>query len=157
VNVSSEGHQVATKEQFVDFKAMIDNTLLAYARSKLCNVLFTFELQRRLAGNVQCFTLHPGCVYTGNWNWQAFPLPWFISKTVMAPILNWTSWMLWKNCKDGSADVLHCAASKDCECEGGQYYVCCRPYPSSKLSQDTTLAKELWDKSDELVQPFLAA
>lgn len=68
VNVSSCGHDLGT----VDFDCINTHKRLslgssdsdlfrAYTHSKLCNVLFTHELAKRLEGtNVTCYSLHPG-------------------------------------------------------------------------------------------------
>lgn len=72
VNVASIGHRMAN----IDFNCLRTNKDLAigysgvdvfavYCQSKLCNVLFTHELAKRLRGtNVTCYSLHPGqCVF----------------------------------------------------------------------------------------------
>lgn len=68
VNVASGGHRMAS----IDFNCLSAHRDLAvgytgldvfavYCQSKLCNVLFTHELAKRLTGtNVTCYSLHPG-------------------------------------------------------------------------------------------------
>lgn len=68
VNVASYGHNMGT----IDFNCINTHKRLslgssdvdlfnAYCHSKLCNVLFTHELAKRLKGtNVTCYSLHPG-------------------------------------------------------------------------------------------------
>lgn len=68
VNVSSCGHDIGS----IDFNCINTHKTLElgssdmhifrnYCHSKLCNVLFTHELAKRLRGtNVTCYSLHPG-------------------------------------------------------------------------------------------------
>lgn len=56
-----------------------------YVRSKLCNILFTIELAKRLKGtSITAYSLHPGLVATELI--RAMPL---IMKTVMEFVLSW--------------------------------------------------------------------
>ena len=70
VNVSSEAHYNA---RGIDFAAVRRRTATfagarEYAVSKLCNVLFTQELARRLDGTgVTSYALHPGVVASDIW------------------------------------------------------------------------------------------
>src|SRR5262245_4089314 len=65
VNVSSEAHRRAQLD-FSDLQGQHHyNGWRAYARSKLANILFTYELARRLAGTgIATNALHPGFVAT---------------------------------------------------------------------------------------------
>ncbi|KAG7483650.1 hypothetical protein MATL_G00040630 [Megalops atlanticus] len=72
VNVASKAHYFGT----IDFNCLSTHNELGvgtsgfevfklYSHSKLCNVLFTYELAKRLQGtNVTCYSLHPGAVKT---------------------------------------------------------------------------------------------
>ena len=66
INTASAAHQGATLD-FDDLRsAKSFNPMRAYSRSKLCNILFTRELARRLHGTgVTANCLHPGFVATG--------------------------------------------------------------------------------------------
>lgn len=82
INVSSAAHSFGS----IDFdilsahKALgVDTsntgTFRAYSDSKLCNVLFTHELAKRLEGtNVTCYSLHPGESHSQEKNYQIVPL-----------------------------------------------------------------------------------
>ena len=139
----------------------------SYSRAKLCNIFFTFELQRRLKEEVQviihnlylivfappgtnttqCYTLHPGCVYTNIWVW---PAPKF-AKPIMNPIYECVAWVLMRTSKRACGLIL-CAANKNCK--GGIYYIGCRPVKPSSLALDTEFAVEAWDKSEEMIAPI---
>lgn len=68
VNVASEGHRRGDLD-FSDLQLEHGYTMMrAYGRSKLCNILFTRELARRLIGSgVTANCLHPGAVTTRIW------------------------------------------------------------------------------------------
>lgn len=68
INVASAAHLAS---QGIDYNRVVDHDLYSqwgsYADSKLANVLFTKELQRRFdaeGAQVACFSLHPGAVNT---------------------------------------------------------------------------------------------
>lgn len=73
VNVASEAYEMGK----VDFHRLTTHKDLGvgsgdyqlfrkYCHSKLCNILFTYELAKRLQGSdVTCYSLHPGqCTHT---------------------------------------------------------------------------------------------
>ena len=66
VNVSSKSHLSAGRFRLEDLpKPGRNGGYRAYGRSKLCNILFTYELARRLEGSgVTVNDLHPGLVRT---------------------------------------------------------------------------------------------
>lgn len=68
VNVSSQAHADATIN-FDDLQSEQDySTRRVYGQSKLANILFTYELARRLDGaGVMTNALHPGVVRTNFW------------------------------------------------------------------------------------------
>ena len=63
VNVASDAH-FGAKIDFADLQSERRyNGWLAYKRSKLCNLLFTYEMSRRLqASSITANALHPGFV-----------------------------------------------------------------------------------------------
>src|SRR5256885_15454632 len=77
VNVSSDSHYQA---KGVDYEAVRRPTrgvtgLNEYAVSKLCNVLFTQELARRVpASEVSASALHPGVIASDIWRRMPFPI-----------------------------------------------------------------------------------
>ncbi|KAF8191464.1 hypothetical protein K438DRAFT_1830561 [Mycena galopus ATCC 62051] len=79
VCVSSEGHRVAQPD-FSDLKGLnqkCTTTQHRYGNSKLSNILFTNELQRRLAGTgIYCLSLHPGIVATNIYRGAVASFPW---------------------------------------------------------------------------------
>ena len=115
----------------------------AYNQSKLANVLFTYELARRLEGTgVTATVLHPGVVRT------AFgaedPSPFFRVLTPLArPFM--------KTPEQGAATSIHLASSPEVEGVTGTYFANSRPRRSSRASYDRGTATRLWQISEDLV------
>ncbi len=116
----------------------------AYNQSKLANVLFTYELARRLRGtSVTANALHPGVVSTsfgaedpGRAQRLAIPL--------LRPFM--------RSPGRGAATSIHLASAAALEQVTGSYFVDCKPRKSSELSYDQSAAAQLWQASADLVR-----
>ncbi len=144
VNVSSDAH----KYDMMDF----DNLgfkhgysgMKAYARSKLANILFTYELARRLAGSgVTVNALHPGHVATDIWS---------TSFSFIGPVLKWAMGLFALSPEQGADNTLYLASSPDVEGMTGRYYVKREPVQSSAISRDVNIAQSLWEISERLTE-----
>lgn len=139
VNVASDSHRQARKIDLDDLTA--PNHYVghrAYARSKLCNVLFTYELARRLEGSgVTVNALHPGLVKT---NIMA-------NNGLLGRICNFVLGIRGISAELGAATPIHLASSADVEDSTGLYFVKNQPVPSSNLSYDKAAAARLWELS----------
>ena len=114
----------------------------AYGRSKLCNVLFTYELARRLDGSgVTVNALHPGLVRTSI----------ALNNGILGRIANFSIGVRGIDVTRGAETSVYLAASPEVEGVSGKFFVDRRPVPSSPLSYDTGLAAELWELSERLV------
>ena len=143
ITVSSEAHK------YSDFD--IDNVQLergysplkAYANSKLCNILFTYELNKKIkAGNhsVTAKCLHPGAVATkfgyGGSIW--FKLIWLISKPfLISP-------------EKGAETMVYLATDPDITQNESLYYKNKKPAKPIDKAYNSNLAEKLWQKSMEL-------
>lgn len=113
----------------------------AYARSKLGNVLFTYELARRLAGTgVTANAVHPGLVGT---NIMA-------NNGLIGRLGNWFIARRGIGVEQGAAGPLHLAAAPEVEGLNGQYFDQTQPAESSPQSYDRELAGRLWRLSQQL-------
>jgi retinol dehydrogenase 14 len=117
----------------------------AYNQSKLANVLFTYELARRLDGTgVTATVLHPGVTRTA-----------FGAEDSVA----WMRWVLpavrpfMRTPEQGASTAVYLAASPEVEGVTGVYFANRRPKRSSKVSYDLDLARRLWEVSAECVDP----
>lgn len=114
----------------------------AYCNSKLCNVLFTHELAKRLKGsNVTCYSLHPGVVRTGLSRhcslWQ---------KVFIEPIAR----LLFLDPEAGAQTTLHCCLQEGIEPLSGRYFACCAVQESCPKARDDAVAQKLWEVSERL-------
>ncbi|TFG70200.1 MAG: SDR family NAD(P)-dependent oxidoreductase, partial [Anaerolineales bacterium] len=144
VNVSSDAH----KYDIMDFHNLgLKNGysgMKAYARSKLANVLFTYELARRLAGsNVTVNALYPGHVATDIWR-TSFP---FIGQA-----LKWAMGLFALSPEQGADNTIYLASSPDVEGMTGKYFVKREPVQSSATSLDIKVAENLWEISERLTK-----
>ena len=116
-----------------------------YGTTKLCNVLFTRELQRRnpaIAAN--CF--HPGVIRTGFGKNDGALVR--ISLTLAAPFL--------RSPESGASSLVWLALEPVAGELRGQYVEKQRPVQPSAQAQDDRLAAELWERSEELSAPTRA-
>ena len=142
VNVSSCAHESPGMFLLEDLpKPSSNRGYGAYKLSKLCNILFTYELARRLKGeNITANALHPGLVRTNiarNNGLLGRVVNFFIGVRGIGP-------------DKGAETPVYLAASPEVEGVTGKYFVDCRPVPSSKISYDAELAARLWDISASL-------
>jgi retinol dehydrogenase-14 len=114
----------------------------AYSQSKLANVLFTYELARRLQGTaVTANALHPGVVRTA-----------FGAEDPRGVQRLFTPFMrpFMKIPAQGAATSIHLASAPDLEQVTGRYFASSKPRRSSKRSYDQAAAARLWQVSADL-------
>lgn len=115
----------------------------AYNQSKLANVLFTYELARRLDGTgVTANCLHPGVVRTGLGRNATGRFKLLL--TVVKPFLS--------SPEKGAETSVYLASSPEAEGVTGQYFVNKRTQRSSPESYDETVAHRLWQVSEQMTQ-----
>lgn len=142
INVSSDMH-LRTRLDFDDLQMTRQYSGWdAYAKSKLANVLFTYELARRLQGTtVTSNALHPGYVATS------------FGRTDRAPI-RLGRWEQPKpgalSPEEGANTSTYLASSPEVEGVSGRYFVNQRATPSSPESYDESAARKLWEYSARL-------
>jgi retinol dehydrogenase 14 len=115
----------------------------AYSQSKLANVLFTYELARRLqASSVTANALHPGVVRTSFGAEDPAGV-----QRLLVPLLR----PFMKAPAQGAATSIHLASAPDLEQVTGRYFANSKPTRSSKRSYDQAAAARLWQVSADLV------
>jgi retinol dehydrogenase 14 len=121
----------------------------AYSQSKLANVLFSYELAKRLKGtSVTSNSLHPGVVSTS----FGADDPATVQR-IFIPFLR----AFMKTPAEGAATSIHLASAPDLEQVTGRYFANSRPKRSSKLSYEEATAATLWQVSGDLVDLSTAA
>jgi NAD(P)-dependent dehydrogenase (short-subunit alcohol dehydrogenase family) len=146
VSVSSAAHDRASIN-FDDLQS--ENSyggFRAYGQSKLCNVLFTYELARRLEGTgVTANCLHPGVVMTGFGHNNPGIVGGFfdIFHGLAKPFL--------LTAEKGARTSIYLATSPEVEGVTGKYFADSREKRSNAASYDLDSAQRLWDISEEMI------
>jgi NAD(P)-dependent dehydrogenase (short-subunit alcohol dehydrogenase family) len=140
VNVASEAHKFG----YIDFDdlghARRYRTMRVYGSSKLANILFTYELARRVAPPLTVNCVHPGAVATGLGK----------NNGRVARLLTAALKPFFRSPDQGAATSIYVASSAELEGVTGRYFMNCREARSSRLSHDTSLARRLWDVSAQM-------
>ncbi|KAM9755841.1 WW domain-containing oxidoreductase isoform 5-T5 [Dama dama] len=151
VVVSSESHRftdINDSSGKLDFSRLSPSkndywAMLAYNRSKLCNILFSNELHRRLSPRgVTSNAVHPG-----NMMYSALHRGWWVYTLLFTLARPFT-----KSMQQGAATTVYCAVAPELEGLGGMYFnSCCRCLPSAEAQSEDT-ARALWALSERLLQ-----
>ena len=140
VNVSSEAHYGASG---INWDAQRQRTrsftgMREYAVSKLCNVLFTQELARRLGGadaDVTAYALHPGVVASEIWRRVPQPFRALMTRRMLST-------------EQGALTSLYCATSPDVASASGLFYDKRQAVAPNPVATPE-LAGQLWKRSAE--------
>lgn len=142
VNVGSDAHKFVKGINFDDIGfAGGYKSMKVYGHSKLANLLFTYELARRLEDSgvtVNC--VHPGAVATSLGKNNGTVATMLIR--VLAPFF--------RTPDKGAATTLHVATSPAMENVSGRYFASCREARSTPASHDRDAALRLWELSAHL-------
>lgn len=143
VNVSSGLHAKA----HLDFEDLQDKKsysgMAVYSRSKLMNVLFTYELARRLEGtSVTSNALEPGVVRTGFGRNNGR-----LASHLVMPIIQ----MFAKSPQQGAETSVYLASSPEVKEISGKYWEDRQQKLSSETSREIAVQQRLWSVSQELV------
>jgi NAD(P)-dependent dehydrogenase (short-subunit alcohol dehydrogenase family) len=143
VNVASGLHRGATldfdnlqgEQNYAGFRA--------YGQSKLANILFTYELARRLEkSGVTVNAVHPGYVNTGLSLNNGFFFRVFAKLSAR---------LFGRKPEVGALTSIYLSSSPEVEGVTGKYFSDCKPEDSSIESYDKTTAERLWRTSLELI------
>jgi NAD(P)-dependent dehydrogenase (short-subunit alcohol dehydrogenase family) len=141
INVSSALHKWG-RIQFSNLMGELQfNGNRAYSQSKLANVMYTYELARRLKGQrTTVNALTPGMVNTG------LVRHYTGHRRIMAAIGR----LIMKTPQVGAQTSIYLASSADVEDVSGQYFEKCKAVKTSPGSYDRDVAARLWKVSAEL-------
>ena len=114
----------------------------AYSQSKLANVMFTYELARRLEGTgVTATVLHPGVVRT-SFGAEDQAAHFAVLIRMARPFM--------KTAAQGAVTPVYLACSPQVEGVTGRYFANRKPKTAAKTAYDTTAAARLWQVSADL-------
>lgn len=143
VNVSSDAHRAAAAGlPFDDLNAERSyNMWLAYAHSKLANILFTRELARRMDGSgVVANAMHPGVVATG----------FGMNTTGLLNAAMRVGQLFMLTPEKGADTIVHLASAPEAGSATGKYFYRRREKAPRPNALDDEAAKTLWDLSERL-------
>jgi len=148
VNVSSEAHRGAWMHwDDLQFEKSF-SSFQAYGQSKLCNILFTRELAKRLdPKKVTVNCLHPGVVASGFGQTYGGAMSLLIRVAHIFMI----------NTEKGARTQVYLASSPEVAGVSGKYFDKCREKPPNREAQSDENAKKLWDVSERLTSKTEAA
>ncbi|GAC1563857.1 MAG: SDR family oxidoreductase [Ktedonobacteraceae bacterium] len=145
INISSQAQGVG-KINFDDLQSEKSYGLFgftAYGQAKLANVMFTYELARRLQGTgITVNAVGPGPVSTnfGVSNGGVFSaLTKFAMRSAKTP-------------QDGARTAIRLASAPELQNETGKFFYNEREIRSSKLSHNVAAQKRLWEVSEKLTK-----
>jgi NAD(P)-dependent dehydrogenase (short-subunit alcohol dehydrogenase family) len=141
VNTASSAHEGA-KLDFDDLQNEKNYSMMrAYGRSKLCNILFTRELARRLRGaGVTANCLHPGFVATR----IADEAGGVVGKFA------WLAKLFAATPEEGADTIIYLVSSPEVSAESGGYFHRRKRIEPSAAARDDAVARMLWERSEAL-------
>jgi NAD(P)-dependent dehydrogenase (short-subunit alcohol dehydrogenase family) len=151
ITVSSGAHHGVSNEFKAHWEPGTYDRRVAYGQSKLANMMFTYELARRLAGtSVTANAFDPGGVATnlgrnnGLLAWARHLVYYARKGELLSP-------------RQGADTVVYLASSPEVEGMTGKYFFQRKPVTSSETSYDEQAAKRLWELSERLTSEKLIA
>lgn len=142
VNVASDAHRFGQLDlDDLEYRRRRFRPMQVYGSSKLLNILWTYELARRLEGSgVTANCLHPGGVNTGLGDQNAGPL-YLLGKLVK---------IFMRTPERGAETSVYLCRSPEVEGVSGRYFADCRERRSSPIAHDRDAARRLWEQSERL-------
>jgi NAD(P)-dependent dehydrogenase (short-subunit alcohol dehydrogenase family) len=150
VVVASKAHSYVKRIQFDDLNWEKGySRVKAYGQSKMANILFAKELNRRLkeqGKNIVAVSLHPGMIMTD--------LNRHIPALVRYPLYELNR-LFFKTAYQGAQTTLHCALAPEVVQQGGEYFSDCAVVKPGPGARDYHDARRLWEISEKLVAQSL--
>jgi len=118
-----------------------------YKKSKLANVMFTYELAKRVKDKgITANCLHPGFVSTNfgknnNFLWRN--------------VIRVAMWLTAINVKDGAKTSIHLACSDEVKDITGRFFANCEVKKGSSKAKNEEHNRKLWDISEDYVKKFV--
>ena len=141
VNVSSDAHYGVDME-FENLNGEQEyKAWKAYQKSKLANVLFSYELLKKVPGNITVNCLHPGFVATnfGHNNGGFF-----------GPVLKIAQRISAIDPEEGAKTSIFLCSALEVKGVSGKYFYKCQPKTSSRESRNMDTGKRLWQISSDI-------
>ena len=152
VVLSSESHRqsfLSTSEDFSEERLKMKTPgrfwfgIVGYNDSKLMNILFARELDRRMSKRgIRALAVHPGNMIRTSItrSWWVYKLLFFLA----APFT--------KSVEQGAATTVYAAVSPDMADRGALYLNNCCICPPTKAASDDKLSEKLWSVSEKILK-----
>ena len=136
INVASKAHLDADRIEWSWLRQKTRSFIgiSEYERSKLCNVLFTKALVRRLPSWVQTFSVHPGVIATDIWRSVPQPFRWCLTRTM-------------RTNEAGAQPSIWLSTAEEIGAPSGTYFHRFDVAETHPLAEDEDLQEELWRRS----------
>jgi len=145
VNLSSEAHRMAKSINFDNINLKDEyGSWWAYGQSKLANIMFSNELNKRLKNDkipISVNSLHPGVIQTEIMRDNEG----FLKKS-----LSFFGYFFMKSIPQGASTTVYCAISKEVKNIGGKYFDNCKIGSPTSYSMNEEFAKKLFDLSEKM-------
>ena len=141
VNVSSDAHYGVDME-FENLNGEQEyKAWKAYQKSKLANVLFTYELLKKVPADITVNCLHPGFVATNfGHNIGGF----------FGPVVKIAQRISAIDPEEGAKTSIFLCSAPEVKGVSGKYFYKCQPKTSSRESRNKDTGKRLWQISSDL-------
>ncbi|KAJ2949967.1 hypothetical protein O0L34_g11292 [Tuta absoluta] len=117
---------------------------LTYSNGKLCSIIFTKELARRLGDSkVTVNAVHPGVILT---NIVANN-----SNSVTRAMFSIWCWLCCRTADEGAQTIIYLSVANEVKNTTGKYFVDCKERFVLWTANDKNLGKQLWEFSEHLV------
>ncbi|XP_053677719.1 WW domain-containing oxidoreductase [Anopheles nili] len=121
-------------------------SMMAYNNSKLCNVLFAFELAKRWKPRgISVFVLHPGNMVS-----SSLSRNWWFYRFLFGLVRPFT-----KSLQQAASTTVFCATAHELTGLTSLYFNNCYVCEPSGASKNEQLQQELWELSDKMVQRLM--
>jgi NAD(P)-dependent dehydrogenase (short-subunit alcohol dehydrogenase family) len=151
VNLSSGGHQGSDiLWDDPNFERAPYDKFTAYSQSKTANILFTVELDRRLAPHgVRAYAVHPGMIVTElGRHMTRDDLVALRERAKKGPSGGLPAY---KSIEAGAATSVWAATASELDGTGGIYLADCAPATAAPWATDPDAARRLWELSERLI------
>lgn len=144
INVSSSLYKRLKIPDFEHTEVEKDySASMAYARSKLANIMFTLELSKRLPKGITVNVMHPGIVFTDLARYH-------IKNNIFLKYLYQLFGTLFlRSADDGAETIIHMATDPQLQGVSGEYFGDCDIEDLQPHAKDVKVAERLFALSEE--------